>query len=293
MFEQGYYNQLGFGTMPYNNLVTFDPATLMVSNKPSIPQRLSLNDVELLHQNRLNRLRPHGGIILNRTEATMSMIVESENGFGLGYSDGKRISHHFWAEAKRGNRQYHVEWLAYENTKQLMELLSLLHNVSDQVQHVTMQEPPQIQIQDLLDQPLRNRAQTYRTENEQLIESRAVAQIRILNLPACIIALKAREKIEFNLKIRDPLAQFLPEDGWNGVSGEYIIRIGEISSAELGYDSQLPTLSSDIGAFSRILFGVRSASSIALTDDVNGPSELLHGLDKAILLPTPNFDWDF
>ncbi len=39
MFEQGFYNQLGFGTGGYEIWVTFDPAQLTVDAHPRIPRR--------------------------------------------------------------------------------------------------------------------------------------------------------------------------------------------------------------------------------------------------------------
>ena len=43
-----------------------------------------------------------------------------------------------------------VEWLGYENGEQLIELLALLKSLSDQLYSVKMMEPPEIQLQSLL-----------------------------------------------------------------------------------------------------------------------------------------------
>ncbi|MEL6253944.1 MAG: GNAT family N-acetyltransferase [Bacteroidota bacterium] len=44
MFEQGYYNKLGFGTGPYENIISFDPADLQIKTKFRVPKRLTNED---------------------------------------------------------------------------------------------------------------------------------------------------------------------------------------------------------------------------------------------------------
>ena len=39
--------------------------------------------------------------------------------------------------------------------------------------------------------------------------------------------------------------------------------------------------------------GVRPAVSLAVTDDLGGPPELLALIDAALALPVPHFDWNF
>ena len=220
-------------------------------------------------------------------------MQEADNGFGLGYRDGDRITHHFWAEAKGEQGPYSVWWLAYETTDQLLELLALMHNLSDQVHHLEIQEPPQIQIQDLLEWPFRNRSRTHRAVHEHRMSSDASAQARILDLPACIAAVSARADVAFNLRLHDPVARYLPQDGWQGAGGEYVVRLGATSRAELGADPGLPGLSASVGAFTRLWLGVRPAVSLAVTDDLSGPPELLAAIDAALALPVPHFDWNF
>jgi len=49
-----------------------------------------------------------------------------------------------------------------------------------------------------------------------------------------------------------------------------------------------------VGAFTRLWLGVRSATSLAVTDDLSGPQELLRELDDVLLcFPDPKWDWDF
>ena len=293
MFDQGFYNQLGFGTMAYDHWVTFDPATLRVPVRARPPVRITTADAEAVHAGRLARLRPHGGVNFHDATFTRTAMQEADNGFGLGYRDGDRISHHFWADAKGEQGPYGVWWLAYETTDQLLELLALLHNLSDQVHHLDMKEPPQIQIQDLLEWPFRNRARSHRAENEHRMGSTAYSQARILDLPACIAAVRARDELAFNLRLHDPVARYLPQDGWQGAGGEYQVHLGATSHAEPGNAPGLPVLVAGVGAFTRLWLGVRPAGSLAVTDDLGGPPELLAAIDAALALPTPQFDWNF
>ena len=46
-------------------------------------------------------------------------------------------------------------------------------------------------------------------------------------------------------------------------------------------------LRASIGALSRLWFGVRPATGLAVTDDLAGPPELLEALDRALVLPPP------
>ena len=293
MFDQGFYNELGFGTMAYEHWVTFDPATLRVPVRARPPQRITADDADAVHAGRLARLRPHGGVNFNDVTFTRTAMQEADNGFGLGYRDGDRISHHFWADAKGEQGPYSVWWLAYETTDQLLELLALLYNLSDQVHHLELKEPPQIQIQDLLEWPFRNRSRSHRAEHEHRMWSAAYAQARILDLPACIAAVRARSAVAFNLQLRDPVARYLPEDGWRGAGGEFVVRLGITSGATPGNDADLPTLSAGVGAFSRLWLGVKPAVALAVTDDLSGPPDLLAAVDTALALPVPHFDWNF
>ena len=47
------------------------------------------------------------------------------------------------------------------------------------------------------------------------------------------------------------------------------------------------TLRADVNAFSRLFFGVASASALAVTDAFEAPAALLAELDAALLLPEP------
>jgi hypothetical protein len=293
MFDQGYYNQLGFGTMAYEHSVTFDPAALRVPVRARPPVRISAEDAEAVHAGRVARLRPHGGVNFTDSTFTMTAMQEADNGFGLGYRDGDRLTHHFWATASGEQGPYSVWWFAYETTDQLLELLALLHNLSDQVVHLDIHEPAHIQIQDLLEWPFRDRSRSHRAEHEHHMRSSAHSQARILDLPKCIAAVRARADLAFNLRLDDPAARYLPQDGWQGAGGDFVVRLGATSSAEPGTDPGLPVLEASVGAFTRLWLGVRPAVSLAVTDQLSGAPDLLAAIDTALSLPVPHFDWNF
>lgn len=60
MFEQGFYNRLGFGTGGYMPILTFDPARLRVPVPNRPPRRVERGDWAAMHTNRLNRQQVHG-----------------------------------------------------------------------------------------------------------------------------------------------------------------------------------------------------------------------------------------
>ncbi|HPO74879.1 MAG TPA: GNAT family N-acetyltransferase, partial [Armatimonadota bacterium] len=49
MFEQGFYNKLGFGTGTYEIFYAFDPAHLRVPVSPRVPCRITPDDWEEVH----------------------------------------------------------------------------------------------------------------------------------------------------------------------------------------------------------------------------------------------------
>ena len=59
MFDQGFYNKVGFGTGAYHNEFAFDPATLAVARELSTPRRLAVADFAEMHQVLIARPRNH------------------------------------------------------------------------------------------------------------------------------------------------------------------------------------------------------------------------------------------
>ncbi len=60
MFEQGFYNRLGYGTGGYEHIVSFDPASIALEGKTAVPVRLGMGDYEKVHRSRLKRRLGHG-----------------------------------------------------------------------------------------------------------------------------------------------------------------------------------------------------------------------------------------
>jgi hypothetical protein len=297
IFEQGYYNQLGFGNGAYDHSCRFDPAQLLVSAEPRVPQRLSGDDGEAMHASRLRRHRIHGSCSIDSPQLTNADVLWSDNGFGLGYRDSDgRIDHHFWCSAKEPEHgPYRVLWMAYRTREQFHELLGLLRGLGDQVRSIELVEPPGIQFQDILRQPLKTHQITERSSFESRIAASAGWQVRILDLARCLSAVRLdAEPTRFNLSLNDPIERFLdPSAGWSGIAGDYTVVLGPESACAPGADPMLPTMTASVNAFSRMWLGVQSPSGIAWTDDLAAPAELLLRLDRTLRLPQPKPDWMF
>jgi hypothetical protein len=116
-------------------------------------------------------------------------------------------------------------------------------------------------------------------------------QARILDLEQCCAVVPSRGlEVEFGLELTDPLEDHAPEAA---IGGDYVVRLGERSSAEAGTSTGLPMLKASVNALTRLWLGVRSASSLAISDDLSGPPELLADLDRALMLPPPRMGWFF
>lgn len=96
MFEQGYYDRLGFGSGGYEVWLAFDPASLTVDRPFRPPTRISRKDWRSVHASRLARRRGHATVIFDAPEITRAEMLWTENGFGLGYFDGPggELTHH-------------------------------------------------------------------------------------------------------------------------------------------------------------------------------------------------------
>ncbi|MCZ6853860.1 MAG: GNAT family N-acetyltransferase [Gammaproteobacteria bacterium] len=294
IFDQGFYDLLGFGTGSYEHEVSFDPATLLIDRTFRTPTRLTKANWRDIHGAMTRRLRAHGGCVLHPPEIMKAELAWTENGFGLGYYDGKELSHFFWCEAKSENGPYHIAGMAYRNGDELLELLALLKAFGDQVSSVRLMEPPEIQLQSLLKQPFRNRRNTKGSKHENIHQSFAWWQLRVLNVAACVAKrLWHGPEVRFNLELTDPVESFLTEDDWQGVGGDYVVTFGGTSNAISGSEAGLATLCASVNAFSRLLFGIISASSATLTDGVTAPENLLKALDAALVSPSAKLTWDF
>ena len=297
MFEQGFYDQLGFGTSAYTNVVKFDPSSLQFNHSYRTPKRLTKDDGQAVHQALCDRLRAHGNCVLDPPEIIQAEMSSELKKMHLGYFDGfaNSLSHFFLAETEGEHGPYKIRFYAYQSVDQLFELLALIKSLGDQVISIQMEEPPEIQFQDLLKQPFRNRNRTQGSSHANWHITNSWRQLRILDLPECLAKTRLdAETLTFNLTLSDPITKYLStECPWRGVSGDYIVTLGTQSAAEPGHSQVLPTLNASIGAFSRMWFGVRSASVLALTDDLRADDKFLRDLDRTLRLPQPQFAWDF
>jgi hypothetical protein len=298
MFEQGFYNQLGFGTGGYEHRLALDPSQLLLSVKHRVPRRLGPDDLREVHDLRLRRRRGHGSCNLYPVAITQADMLLYRNVAGFGYHDGARgaLSHCLWFSAKElEHGPFEVGALIYQTWDQFLELLALIRSFGDQIRLVRLREPAGLQLQDLLDKPFCRQAVSKRSDFEAGIRSDAYWQMRICDLPACLaMTMLPIPELRFNLALTDPIGRYLDQDApWRGVSGSYHLTFGPNSSAGPGLEERLPTLKASVGAFTRMWLGVLPATGLSVTDDLSGPEDLLAALDVALRLPRPSPDWDF
>ncbi len=298
MFEQGFYNALGYGTGSYEHWVRFDPAHLLPDVTPRVPCRLGPQDGEAMHAARLKRLRVHGSVSFDHPGVTKHELIESDNGFGLGYRDDAdgALSHYVWCSTKDiAHGPYTVAWFVYRDRREFLELVALLKGLGDQVNLVQCEEPGGVQLQDLIAQPFKDERVRRDSRFAAGVGAHAYWQMRICDLPGCLASTHlSGESVRFNLRLTDPIAALIDDDApWRGVAGDYVVELGPSSGAEPGRDRVLPTLEASVNAFTRLWLGVRPASGLAFTDALQGPPSLLELLDRLVRLPVPHMGWDF
>lgn len=290
MFDQGFYDKVGFGTGASMLRQQFDPGLLTVDVPTRTPVRLSADDAAEIHAANQRRLRAHGGVTMSSPAFTAGELSWDDDPLvALGFrDDAGELTHYFWGASKGEHGPWHLFAMVYRDTSQLLELLGLLRLVSDQIRGVWLPEPPEVVLEDLIDQPGRHRYVTKGGTNAAEVTGGAWWQARILDLPAVVAALQWEGKpVRFRVDVDDPLA-----DGsgttWDGVHGLWEVTLGQPSNAVRSDDDTLPVLTAGVGAFSRLLLGVASATSLALTDALGGPPELLSRLDRAVQARDPN-----
>ena len=296
MFDQGFYDRFGFGTGNYEHRITFDPATLAVDLPGRPPVRLCRDDASEIHALLTRRHRGHGSVVIDPPRLLDAEMAWTEKPFALGFrADDGRLTQFVLGSMKDEHGPCEVGWMAYEEPEQLLELLGLFRALGDQITSLTINaEPAEIQLQDLIGTPMRQRrAARMAGAATSLHEAVAEGQIRILDLRACIEALSLRTPpVEFGLRLRDPIGE-RARDGWRGVGGDHTVHLGAESGVSEGLTDGVPVLEASVNAFSRMWMGVRPATSLALTDDLTGPAELLRALDDALRFPEPHPGWTF
>jgi len=295
IFEQGFYDKLGFGTADYDHRISFDPATLMVDHVPYRPPvRVGTDDWADMHQAMSNRMMSHGSIVLSPPRMIEAEVGLADNPFALGYRDDQgTLTHFIYGEMKGEHGPWRINALAYRSTDQLLELLRLVRELGDQVRSVAMMEPAHVQLQALLANPMREADRSAGSDHETLNRSVAWWQFRILDVEACVAARSwIGRPLRFNLTLTDPAESRL-DGAWPGVGGDYTIGIGAESRATRGHADGLPLMTAGVGAFSRLWFGVRSPSVLAVSDRIEAPPGLMADLDEAMRLPKPVAGWLF
>ena len=311
MFEEGFYNRVGFGSGGYEYWLAFDPASLMPKVPYRRPKRLTAKDHKQIHAAMAGRQRQHGGVIIDSPETMKTELKHMERAMGLGYFDGpgNTLSHFVFGEMKDENGPYEILFKAWQTQKQLLELVTMLASLGDQIDSIEMQEPSDIQFQDLLRQPLRHRRITETAKHADCSEAMAVWQLRILDLLPYIEAIRSPVDGRFNPELSDPAEAVLARlpstldtsalandaglQGWCGVSGQYVVELGASSTATPGNNPDLPTVRASVNAFSRLWFGIQPASSLVVTDDLSMDEALTRQLDIALRQPRAHLGWDF
>lgn len=288
MFEQGFYDRFGMGTLAYLDSLSFDPARLRVDPPRRAPIRVTRDDWAEVAGLMARRARRHGSVTLDPPEvlrAELGWIEDPYFGFGFRAGDG-RLTACIAGKNAGEHGPFKVELLAYEDDDDLRDLLGLLRSLSAQLHRVQLVEPAGIQLQDLIDRPIRD-AEPDEPDQKAWHTAMAWYQLRILDLPACVAARTwPGDEVRFDLVLTDPLSDAAVD--WAGLAGEHSITIGATSSVEPGHRGDRPVLRASIGAFSRLWFGVRPATGLTVTDDLRGPPELLEALDRALALPPPH-----
>jgi predicted acetyltransferase len=297
MFDQGYYNRLGFGTGPYENYLQFDPCDLNIDQPMRPPVRFGKEDSEAVYQSLVQRWRSHGAIRLFSAEHVQAEMAWTEKPFGLGYRNKRGdLTHFIWGKAKGENGPFTIGALAYQSREQLLELLALIKGIGDQAVSVKLREPGHIQLQDFINTPQRRATSSRGSELGTSHRANAFWQLRINDLEKCLsnTHLPGRKSISFNLDLSDPITRYLESDQpWQGISGEYTVDLGEECRAVKGLKAGLPLVKATVPGMSRLWQGSASATAIALAGELQAEDSVLDSLEQTLSLPLPRMGWEF
>ncbi len=296
IFEQGFYNKLGFGNGAMDIITSFYPGDMDVPIKPRIPIRLTEKDKDAMYDSRIRRMKRHGGVNLDK--GLMDHEISNGKCFGLGYkdSDGSLGHHFFMTGLGKESGPWRVQWMVYRNYRELLELLGLIQGLGDQAYLIRMNESPDIQLQDFMKKPLSHRQISRGGRFATGTVSFSYWQMRMNDIPACFAAMKMdKPTFRFNLDLTDPIERYLTDSpySWKGTSGNYVVEIGQNSSAEKGHDPDLRTLKCSVNQLTRLWLGLKKASYLNIAGDFDAPQELLEALDRTIDLPLATPDWMF
>lgn len=297
MFDQGFYDKLGYGHGAYDTYAMLDPSNLNVPHCRRVPLRLTADDAEEMHAARLSRLRRHGAVSLTSSATTALMARRSDAAFGLGFRDQSgALTHHIWVNPDRtGSGPYRVLWMAYESLDQFVELLGLLRNLGDQVYLVRLVEPGGVQLQDFLDRPFRRHAEAKGGSFETYSSAVANFQYRILDVAKAMSAATTNEKVDAILRVVDPIEKSLIDSSWPGVAGDYAVSLGPESRAEAikGQRPESIDISTDVGTLTRLWLGVLPATTLHGLGRLECSAEMALTLDSIFYRRLPHTDWPY
>ncbi|MFW5688677.1 MAG: GNAT family N-acetyltransferase [Spirochaetota bacterium] len=294
IFDQGFYDKLGFGTGGYDHFATIDPASLTVPYCERVPVRLTFSDYEEMHAARLARRRVHGSVALYPPETTRLVASHNPLDFGLGFRDeaSGELTHHFWVHTENsGSGPYRVLWTSYSTIAQFVELLGLIRNLGDQLYTFWIAEPAGVQIQDFLHRPFRRHQQGRRGEFETHNLATANFQYRILDVERAFTAAAAQTALPpFAMRVTDPVSRYLHEhEGWQGVAGDYRVDASGARRVSEGIREVNVTIS--VGDLTRAWLGVVPISTLRDTRPLAIDTALAAELDRAFSGPAPRTDW--
>jgi len=296
VFDQGFYNKLGFGNGCYVIRHRFSPSLLRIDVTPRVPLRLGKEDWERIHRARLKRMRGHGSVSIFSPFFTRAELMEKTS-FGLGYQDdGGELTHLLWMEGLgKDYGPFRINMMVYRTWDQFRELLALVRTFGDQINLVRIFEPPGVQLQDFLERPFFIRRITEKSQSENNCWAESFFQWRILDLQKCLTEIHLPGKpVRFNLRLTDPVVKYLDSGTpWRGVGGEYTVTLGEECSVGAGEEKSLPTLECSVNAFTRLWLGILTAEGLSVSDDFRAPEGLIRRLDNLLRLPAPQPNWMF
>lgn len=296
MFEQGFYNRLGFATMGYEHWFSFDPSKLKIYKKGGIPFRLGVEDYLEAHSCFGNAKKEHGFVTLDPPELFQAEMMWTKNGFGLGYKTEGTLSHYLWMGTENAEAgPYEVHFMAYKNWNQFLQLMGILKSLEEQVRTVRMKEPAFIQLQDFIEKPFQLQTITSKSKYESKMKSIAYQQLRICNLEKCIEAVHYDgPEFSFNLQLSDPINKFLDDSKKkNQCQGKFTVTIGKNSSIKRNFENSLPVVNATINAFTRLWIGLLPAETIGLVEKIEIENDLKIKLTKAFYNPDVRSDWDY
>src|SRR5690606_37774862 len=133
--------------------------------------------------------RGHAGVALDPPEILRAEYAWADPPvIALGFRDDDgRLTACFVASNKDEHGPLKVHIMGWETDEDLLDLLGLFRSLSDQVQRIELVEPHSIQLQDLIDKPVRGH-EPHEVGPPPLGSALAWYQVRVLDLPVCVSA---------------------------------------------------------------------------------------------------------